>query len=80
LSATPLPALPVVSDGLPLQPRPKGLPDLKSRALMYHNRDQKAAAVYLGRISDLAPLRDPKAKAALMEYRKTKAICSRDSA
>lgn len=46
-SVTPPPALNVVSDGLPPQPRQKGLPDLTARALMYYSRDQAKAARYL---------------------------------
>ena len=46
-SVTLRPALNVVSDGLPLQPRRKGFPDLTARALCYYNRDQAKAARYL---------------------------------
>ena len=46
-SVTPPPALNVVSDGLPPQPRPKGLPDLTARATVYHNRNPEKVARYL---------------------------------
>ena len=46
-SVTPLPALNVVSDGLPLLLRQKDLPDLTARALIYHNRNPEKVARYL---------------------------------
>ena len=52
-SVTPLPALNVVSDGLPLQPRQKGFPDLTARAITYYNRDQAKAALYLTKHNQL---------------------------
>ena len=52
------------------------LPDLTARAERFYNHSRKGVAEFMGRISDLAPLRDPKAKAALREYRKTKGSCS----
>ena len=52
-SVTPLPALNVVSDGLPLQPLQKGFPDLTARATVYYNRDQAKAALYLTKHNQL---------------------------